>query len=131
VRCIELAIANPPERGDRVQIYNQTTEVHRVIDLAEIVAGLTGAEIDLVDNPRKEAPQNELAVENQRLLGLGLKPTTLQESLLREVTQVAGKYLDRVDRSMIPCTSRWVRGREDEGELTPSLSDGGAARPSP
>src|SRR5690242_7010495 len=98
VRCIELAIAHPPDRGDRVQIYNQTTEVHRVIDLAEIVAGLTGAEIDLVDNPRKEAQENELAVENQRLLGLGLEPTTLQDDLLREVTQVAGRYLDRVDR---------------------------------
>src|SRR3954454_8453633 len=64
VRCIELAIANPPERGERVRIYNQTTEVHRIIDLANLVARLTGAEIDLVDNPRKEAPENELAVEN-------------------------------------------------------------------
>jgi UDP-sulfoquinovose synthase len=129
VRCIELAMSNPPERGDRVQIYNQTTEVHRVIDLAEIVAGLTGAEIDLVDNPRKEAPENELAVENQRLLGLGLEPTTLQDDLLREVTQVASKYLDRVDRSMIPCKSRWVRHHRDDGRgpgLTAPVSDGAA-----
>jgi UDP-sulfoquinovose synthase len=129
VGCIELAIANPPERGDRVQIYNQTTEVHRVIDLAEIVARLTGAEIDRVDNPRKEAPENELAVENQRLLGLGLEPTTLQDDLLREVTQVASKYLDRVDRSMIPCRSRWVRRRVDDGRgagLTAPVSDGAA-----
>ena len=109
VRCIELAIANPPRRGDRVQIYNQTTEVHRVIDLAHLVARLTGAEIDLLDNPRKEAAENDLVVENKRLLGLGLRPTTLQESLLREVTQVATRYLDRVDRTKIPCTSRWTR----------------------
>jgi UDP-sulfoquinovose synthase len=109
VRCIELAIANPPERGDRVQIYNQTTEVHRILDLAHLVARLTGAEVDLVDNPRKEAVENELAVENKRLLGLGLRPTTLQDDLLREVTQIATKYLDRVDRSRIPCTSRWTR----------------------
>ena len=109
VRCIELAIANPPERGDRVQIYNQTTEVHRILDLAHLVARLTGAEVDLVDNPRKEAVENELAVDNKRLLGLGLRPTTLQDDLLREVTQIATKYLDRVDRSRIPCTSRWTR----------------------
>jgi len=109
VRCIELAIANPPERGDRVQIYNQTTEVHRILDLAHLVARLTGAEVDLVDNPRKEAVENELAVENKRLLGLGLRPTTLQDDLLREVTQIATKYLDRVDRTRIPCTSRWTR----------------------
>ena len=60
VRCIELAIENPPERGERVRIFNQMTEVHRVIDLAELVARLTGAEIDLVDNPRKEATENDL-----------------------------------------------------------------------
>jgi len=113
VRCIELAIANPPERGDRVQIYNQTTEVHRVIDLANLVARLTGAEIDLVDNPRKEATENELVVENKRLLGLGLQPTMLKDDLLREVTQIAGRYLDRVDRSRIPCTSHWTRRAAD------------------
>jgi UDP-sulfoquinovose synthase len=113
VRCIELAIANPPERGDRVQIYNQTTEVHRVIDLANLVARLTGAEVDLVDNPRKEATENDLVVENKRLLGLGLQPTMLKDDLLREVTQVAGRYLDRVDRSRIPCTSRWTRAGSD------------------
>jgi UDP-sulfoquinovose synthase len=113
VRCIELAIANPPQRGDRVQIYNQTTEVHRVRDLAHLVARLTGTEVDLVDNPRKEAVENELAVENKRLLGLGLRPTTLQDDLLREVTQIATRYLDRVDRTRIPCTSRWTRAAAD------------------
>jgi UDP-sulfoquinovose synthase len=112
VRCIELAIANPPERGDRVRIYNQTTEVHRIIDLANFVARLTGAEIDLVDNPRKEAPQNDLAVENKGLLGLGLEPTTLKDELLQEVTEIAGRYVDRADRSRIPATSRWTRGGE-------------------
>jgi UDP-sulfoquinovose synthase len=114
VRCIELAIANPPERGERVRIYNQTTEVHRVIDLATFVARLTGAEIDLVDNPRKEAPENELAVENKGLVGLGLEPTTLKDELLQEVTEIAGRYVDRADRSRIPCTSRWTRSRSGE-----------------
>jgi UDP-sulfoquinovose synthase len=115
VRCIELAILNPPERGDRVQIFNQTTEVHRVIDLAQLVARLTGAELDLVDNPRKEAVENELAVDNTRLLGLGLDPTTLEDELLREVTNVAARYIDRVDRSKIPCTSRWTRDTQETG----------------
>ena len=35
VRCIQLAVEHPPERGERVRIFNQMTEVHRVIDLAE------------------------------------------------------------------------------------------------
>jgi len=114
VRCIELAIANPPERGERVRIYNQTTEVHRIIDLANLVARLTGAEIDLVDNPRKEAPENELKVENKGLLGLGLEPTTLKDDLLEEVTEIAGRYVDRADRSRIPATSRWTRSLAGE-----------------
>src|SRR5439155_18576717 len=34
VRCIQLAIENPPEHGDRVRVFNQMTECHRVRDLA-------------------------------------------------------------------------------------------------
>jgi len=119
VRCIELAVANPPDRGDRVQIFNQTTEVHRVVDLAHLVARLTGAEVDLVDNPRKEAEENELVVDNTGLLSLGLRPTTLEDTLLAEVTQVAARYLERVDPTKIPCTSRWARPRQPARDLRP------------
>jgi UDP-sulfoquinovose synthase len=111
VRCIELAVANPPESGDRVRIFNQMTETHRVIELAELAARLTGAEIDLLDNPRNEAPSNDLLVANDQLVRLGLKPTTLADELLQEVAEVAERYVDRCDRSRIPCRSRWVRRR--------------------
>jgi UDP-sulfoquinovose synthase len=114
VRCIELALLNPPARGERVQIFNQMTEVHRVIDLAEKIAGLTGAEISLVGNPRKEAARNELFVANDGLLKLGLSPTYLDDELLTEVTEVAERYLDRCDPDKIPCRSLWVREREAE-----------------
>ena len=37
VRCIQLAIENPPEQGERVRVFNQMTECHRVRDLAKLV----------------------------------------------------------------------------------------------
>ena len=50
-----------------------------------MVSRLTGAEIDFVTNPRKEAAENDLFVENRQLLDLGLDPITLEDGLMREV----------------------------------------------
>jgi UDP-sulfoquinovose synthase len=107
VRCIELAATFPPVPGDRVRILNQMTETHRVRDLAEIVSRITGAEIAYLDNPRNEAAENELHVENRGLIDLGLEATTLADGLLQEVTEVASRHRDRCDLSKIPARSRW------------------------
>ena len=109
VRCIQLAIENPPQADERVRIFNQMTEVHRLEDLANIVSRLTGARIEHVENPRKEAFNNELAVENRNLLDLGLDPITLEQALLTEVMEIAVRYRDRADVEKIPCTSLWVQ----------------------
>jgi UDP-sulfoquinovose synthase len=109
VRCIELALSDPPAAGDRVKIFNQMTETHRIRDLAAMVARLTGARVVNLPNPRKEADENELVVDNAQFLALGLEPTTLADGLLTEVVDVARRYAHRVDRKRVPCVSAWTR----------------------
>ena len=128
VRCIELALDNPPKKGDRVRIFNQMTETHRVRDLAEMVSRMTGAEIAYLPNPRKEAAENDLVVKNEQFLALGLGPTTLEEGLLGEVVDVARKYAYRIDRSRVPAVSAWTKeigkaiNRDPEGKRLKSVS---------
>ena len=74
VRCIEIAITNPPQAGDKPLVLNQMTETHRVLDLAKMVADITGADIAYLPNPRREAEENDLVVRNDQFLALGLKP---------------------------------------------------------
>ena len=113
VRCVQIALANPPAAGDRVKIFNQMTETHRVRDLAQLLARIADAKVELVPNPRNEAPENELHVVNETFLDLGLNPTKLEEGLLLEVTGIARKYKDRADLSKVPATSLWTRNQQE------------------
>jgi UDP-sulfoquinovose synthase len=121
VRCIELAITNPPDAGDRPRVLNQITETHRVLDLAKMVGDVMGVEIAYLPNPRREADENELAVRNDQFLALGLKPTTLSEGLLEEGTEIAGKYAHRADLTKIIARSVWKAGMETADDLLTEL----------
>lgn len=109
VRCLELALANPPNAGERPKIFNQMTETHRVRDLAQMICTLTGATITELPNPRAEADENDLVVDNDQFIELGLDPIRLEEGLLDELLNVARKYQHRIDLGRIPSKSAWNR----------------------
>ena len=124
VNCIQLAIKNPPEKGERVKIFNQATETHTIRDLAEKVARLCNSEIRYYINPRREDVENTLSMENKNFLDLGLNPITLDDGLMTEVYEIAKKYSHRCDQDKIVSTSTW---REDisldgRGSKTPVLN---------
>ena len=121
VRCIEIAIENPPERGEKVLVRNQMTETHRVLDLAKLISDITNADVAYLPNPRQEADENNLIVRNDQFLALGLQPTTLSEGLLAEVTDIAAKYKHRADLRKIVARSVWRKGMETAADLMTEL----------
>ncbi len=108
VKCLALAVENPPAKGSKVAILNQMTETHTVRSLAKLVAEVSGASIANVDNPRNEAAENDLRVSNKTFLSLGLEPVTLAKGLIDETQQIAARYAHRCLRDMIPCVSTWT-----------------------
>ncbi|HYB87344.1 MAG TPA: NAD-dependent epimerase/dehydratase family protein [Streptosporangiaceae bacterium] len=117
VRCIEIAITNPPEDPARPRVLNQMTETHRLVDLAKMIADAMGAEIAYLPNPRREAEENDLVVRNEQFLALGLNPTTLSEGLLEEGRDIAYRYRYRADPTKIIARSVWRAGMETSDDL--------------
>jgi UDP-sulfoquinovose synthase len=117
VRWLEIALKNPPAKGEQVSVFNQVTETYQVKELAELIAKLTGVEIAHLPNPRKEAAENDLNVTRERFLALGLNPTTLSEGLLEETREIGAKYASRADFSKIMAKTVWRTGMEVSPDL--------------
>lgn len=106
IKCIKLAIANPPDVGEKVRVLNQLTETHSVKSLATMISKLHGVPISYEKNPRKENESNSLAAASS-FTKLGLTPTFLEEGVLTEIFDIAKKYASRIIPKCIPSNARW------------------------
>jgi UDP-sulfoquinovose synthase len=118
VRCVELAVDNPAERGE-MRVFNQFTEEFSVRELAEMVVesasklGIS-ARIENIENPRVEKYDHYYNATHTGLLDLGLEPHYLGDSLLDSLLNIAIEYRDRVDTDHVMPSVDWRTGRSKE-----------------
>jgi UDP-sulfoquinovose synthase len=115
VRCVELAILNPPEHGE-FRVFNQFTEEFSVAQLAEMVVDAAEkleieARIEHVPNPRVELEEHYFNAKHTKLLDLGLEPHYLSDSLLDSLLNVVLEHRDRVDPEVIMPRVNWRTGQ--------------------
>src|SRR5271169_2135485 len=117
VRCIEIACENPAARGE-CRVYNQFTEQFSVGELAKmtVAAGKKlglNVEVDHLQDPRVEAEEHYYNAKHSKLIDLGLKPHLLSDSLLDSLMNIAVKYRDRADASLMLPQVNWREPRND------------------
>ncbi len=111
LNCVELAAANPAERGD-FRVFNQFTEQFSVLELAEKVKhaaehlGYT-VEINHLENPRVEKEEHYYNAIHTKLLDLGLEPTLLGEELVESLLHVIERFKSRAIETAIDPRTRW------------------------
>jgi UDP-sulfoquinovose synthase len=124
VRCVELAILNPPEHGE-FRVFNQFTEEFSVAQLAEMIIDAARklgieASIEHVSNPRVELEEHYFNATHTKLLDLGLEPHYLSDGLLDSLLNIALEYRDRVDSEAIMPRVNWRMAHTGQrGTLTP------------
>jgi UDP-sulfoquinovose synthase len=118
--CVELAVANPAERGD-FRVFNQFTEQFSVLELAGLVkqAGEHlgyAVEIQHCENPRVEKEQHYYNAVHTKLLDLGLEPTLLGEELVESMIHIIERYKGNAIESSIDPRTRWNPAKSPAGQ---------------
>jgi UDP-sulfoquinovose synthase len=108
VRCIQLACENPADRGE-FRVFNQITEFMSLQQVADTIvkASPDAVRITHVDNPRVEAENHHYNVVHTGLMGLGLEPHLLSDTLIESLFEITKRYAHRVrPEAMLP-TVNW------------------------
>jgi UDP-sulfoquinovose synthase len=104
--AIQLAIENP-HKGKGVNIFNQLTETHRLIDLAKRIQKIIPAKILKMPNPRLENENNSLVAKPIGLIELGLKPIYLDNNHIIDEIELAKKFKRRCQKNRIVAKTKW------------------------
>ncbi len=110
--CIELALKNPPHKGN-MNIFNQFTEQYSVNQIAQkIKKALKSLNIDVcikkINNPRKEKENHYYNAKNDSLIKLGLKPTLLTSNEIIRLAKYVLQHKKNINKSIINPKTRWV-----------------------
>ena len=116
VECIRLAIENPADAGE-FRVFNQMTESYSVSEIAALVAECFPGpvQIDHLENPRVEQPEHYYKVKHTGLVGLGLQPHLLSETLIESMFGIVAEHKDRVNLTALLPTVRWRTGLKQTG----------------
>jgi UDP-sulfoquinovose synthase len=127
VRCIEIACLNPAGRGE-CRVFNQFTEQFSVLQLAQMTQAAAqqmglSVDIDHLPDPRVEAEEHYYNAKHSKLIDLGLTPHLLSNALLDSLLNIALKYRERIDASLMLPRVNWRSTRNDRRETTAPVSD--------
>jgi UDP-sulfoquinovose synthase len=119
VRCVQLAIERPAGIGE-YRVFNQFTQTFSVRELAARVAKVArrlglDASVAQIGNPRSEREEHFYRTTNDRLRGLGLKPTLLADATIARSIEIARRFRDRIDLRVVGAKVRW-NDRESASE---------------
>jgi UDP-sulfoquinovose synthase len=114
VECIRLAVENPADAGE-FRVFNQMTESYSVAEIGALVAECFPGpvQIEHLDNPRVEQPEHYYNVKHTGLIGLGLQPHLLSETLIESMFDLVAANKDRVNLGALLPTVRWRGGLKD------------------
>jgi UDP-sulfoquinovose synthase len=120
IACVELAVANPAERGD-FRVFNQFTEQFSVLELAALVkhAGEHlgyAVEIQHYENPRVEKEEHYYNAVHTKLLDLGLEPRLLGEELVESMIHIIERHKGNAIESSIDPRTRWNPAKSPAGQ---------------
>jgi len=123
IRCLQLAIEHPPERGD-YRVFNQFENVYSVTELAELireVGNRQGLDVAIrhMENPRIEAEEHHYNPDREHLIALGYEPTRDMAGEVAGVLEDLAEHRDRIlaHRDALVPDIRWDRDHQKSGYL--------------